>query len=268
MFPEPIVESVTSAPLAIVVPTRNSSLLLPRLVRSLQGQNWRDWRVIFVDASSLRGEREFLDDLVRDDSRFSWVPQGSDGVGIYGAMNLGFRLLNPSEWALFWGGDDWASTPNSLQAALIDTQLNQADLVVCRGRYIRPDSNGSFRLDRFTSFRRFGSYRFSLFLGSTPPHQCTLIGPGARQLLNQYDDRFHIAADLDYFLSLASHRSCRVCASSVCLVDIAVGGVSGVEHRRRFREVVHAYRNAFSFFWPFPFLMRYLQRLVTLCGLP
>ena len=252
MFPEPIADSMASLPLAIVVPTRNSSPLLPRLVHSLQGQNWRDWRVILVDASSLAGEREFLDALVRDDSRFSWVPQDSEGIGIYGAMNLGFRLLKSSEWALFWGSDDWASAPNSLQDALSDAVRQDADLVVCRGRYILPDSNGSFRFDHATSFRRFGSYSISLFLGSTPPHQCTLIGPGARRLLNRYDDRFRIAADLDYFLALSRRGSCRVRASSVCLVDIAVGGVSGVEHRRRLQEVVHAYRNAFSFFWPIP----------------
>jgi glycosyltransferase involved in cell wall biosynthesis len=268
MFPDPIAASIASVPLAIVVPTRNSSVFLPRLVRSLQGQNWRDWRLIFIDASSLPGEREFLDIIVRDDSRFSWIPQDTDGIGIYGAMNLGFRLLNPSEWVLFWGGDDWASDPNSLQDIISDRVLQESDLVVCRGRYVVPDSNGSFRLDRATSFRCFGSYRLALFLGSTPPHQCTLIGPGARQLLNRYDDRFRIAADLDYFLSLASHRSCRVGKSSVCLVDVAVGGVSGLEHRRRFHEVVQAYRNAFSFFWPIPFLLRYFQRLLTLCGIP
>lgn len=253
---------------AIVVPTRNSSVFLPRLVRSLQSQTWRDWRVILVDASSFPGEREFLDNLVRHDSRFSWVPQGSDGTGIYGAMNTGMRLIQPSEWVLFWGSDDWASTSCSLKEALSSPVFEGADLVVHRGRYMRPKRDGSFRLDRTTSFRWFFSYPLSLFLGSTPPHQCTFIGPVARQLLNRYDDRFQIAADLDYFLALACYRSCRVRISPVCLVDIAVGGVSGVDHRRRLQEVVHAYRKAFSLFWPIPFLMRYFQRLLTLCGLP
>ena len=169
---------------------------------------------------------------------------------------------------MFWGGDDWASSPSSLQEALSFSTLEDADLVVCRGRYMRPEQGGTFRLDRLTSFRWFHSYWLSMFLGSTPPHQCTLIGPRARRMLNRYDESFRIAADLDYFLSLAAHRSCHVHTSSVCLVDMAVGGVSGIEHRRRFREVVIAYRNAFSFLWPIPFLTRYSQRLLTLCGLP
>lgn len=254
--------------LAIVVPTRNSSRLLPRLVGSLQAQTFSDFRVIFIDGSSDSGERQFLDALVRSDSRFCWVPQDDSGIGIYGAMNLGFRLLTSSEWVLFWGSDDWASSPHSLHDALNDTALHDADLVVCRGRYTLADINGSFRLGRATSFRQFGHYWLTLFLGSTPPHQCTLIGPGARQLINRYDDRLLIAADLDYFLVLSRRGFCRVRASSVTLVDIAVGGVSGVEHRRRLQEVVLVYRNAFSFFWPIPFLMRYFQRLLTLCRLP
>lgn len=255
-------------PLAIVVPTRNSSALLPRLVRSLQEQTWGDWRVILVDASTLPGERPFLEQLVCADSRFSWVPQPADGSGIYGAMNIGFCLLQPDEWALFWGSDDWVATPRSLQDALSDSSLQGCDLLVCRGRYMRPEPVGALRLDRVTSFRWFLSYRLSLFLGSTPPHQCTLIGPGARRLLDRYDDQFRIAADLDYFLKLALGRFCRVRTSPVLLIDMAVGGVSGVEHRRRFHEVIVAYRRAFALFWFFPFLMRYFQRVITLLGLP
>ena len=263
---ETIAEPMPPPSLAIVVPTRNSSALLPRLVRSLEEQSFSDWRVILVDASSLPGERAYLEELVRADTRFSWVSQAADGGGIYGAMNIGFRLLQSAEWALFWGSDDWASTPQSLQDALTDCLFQDCDLLVCRGRYIRLEPDGALQVERATSFRWLHSYRLSLFLGSTPPHQCTLIGPGARRLLDRYDDQFRIAADLDYFLSLARHRSCRVRSSAVLLVDMAVGGVSGVEHRRRFQEVVNAYRNAFSFFWPIPFLMRYFQRLLTLCG--
>ncbi len=266
--PEPIVQPMTLPLLAIVVPTRNSSAFLPRLVRSLQEQTRSNWRVIFVDASSLPGEREYLKDLVRSDARFSWVPQVSDGTGIYGAMNIGFRLLQPAEWVLFWGSDDWAFSPHSLQDALTDPLLSESDLLVCRGRYIRQEPDGSLQVERATSFRWVHTYRLSLFLGSTPPHQCTLIGPGARRLLDRYDDQFRIAADLDYFLSLARRRSCRVRSCAVLLVDMAVGGVSGVQHGRRFKEVSLAYRKAFAAFWLIPYLMRYLQRLATLFGLP
>lgn len=254
--------------LAIVVPTRNSSALLPRLVRSLLDQSFLDFRVIFVDASTIPCEREFLDELVRRDSRFSWVPQDASQTGIYGAMNIGFRLLQPFEWVLFWGSDDWASTPSSLYDAITHPSSQDADLIVCRGRYLRPFSYANSRLVRTTSFRWIFNYRFSLLLGSTPPHQCTLIGPGARRLRDFYDERLCIASDLDYFLSLSRSRLCNVRFNTVSLVDIAVGGVSGVQHGRRLKEVFMAYKSAFGPFCLIPFFARYFQRFLTFCRVP
>jgi glycosyltransferase involved in cell wall biosynthesis len=254
--------------LAIIVPTRNSSSLLVRLVRTLQQQTADGWRVILIDASTNPAERHYLDSLVRSDSRFTWVAQEDDGVGIYGAMNIGFRLLYPNEWVLFWGSDDLASGPTAFQYALRDLALKECDLMVCRGRYVSIDHSGAVAARRATSFRWFLNYRVSLFLGSTPPHQCTLIGPGARLFLSRYDDRFRIAADLDYFLRLARINSCRVCSSAVPLVDISVGGVSDVDHWGRLSEVAAIYSHAFPVFWLIPFLTRYLQRFITLFGLP
>jgi glycosyltransferase involved in cell wall biosynthesis len=253
--------------LAIVVPTRNSSELLPRLVRSLKEQTLQDFRVIFVDASTTASERHYLIEIVRDDPRFSLVYQDLARTGIFDAMNIGFSLLRPSEWVLFWGSDDWASSPSSLFDAISDPGMLDADLVVCRGRYISPGSNGVPRIVRATSFCWFVTYRLSLFLGSTPPHQCTLIGPGARCLKDSYNDRYRIAADLEYFLTLSSSPACRVRISPVQLVDIAVGGISGVEHRNRIKEVLLAYCIAFGPCFVFPFIGRYLQRLATMVGL-
>ena len=253
--------------LAIIVPTRNSSSLLPRLVRSLNQQTLLDFRVIFVDASTTPQERIFLDELVRCDSRFAWVPQGNVGTGIYGAMNIGMSLLHPSEWVLFWGSDDWASSPFSLCAAISDPAVQDSDLVVCSGRYISPGPIDTFRIVRPTSFRWFLSYRLSLLLGSTPPHQCTLIGPGARMLVDQYDDRLRIASDLDYFLSLSLSKRIKVRTISVLLVDIGVGGISGIQHWRRFKEVILAYRRSFGHVFLVPLLSRYLKRLFTVFGL-
>ena len=49
------------------------------------------------------------------------------------------------------------------------------------------------------------AFRNALLLGSTPPHQATLFGPGARSMLNQYAAGFRLSADLDYFLRLSRH---------------------------------------------------------------
>ena len=48
------------------------------------------------------------------------------------------------------------------------------------------------------------------------------------------------------------------------LVYMDNGGISGQQTQRRLHEVQHAYRRRFGWLWWFPFLNRYIRRVVTL----
>lgn len=86
-------------------------------------------------------------------------------------------------------------------------------------------------------------------------------------MLFQYDESFILAADLDYFLTLSRIQSIRVSRSDCSLVRMSIGGVSGLEHRRRISEVRRAYRLHFGPMWALPFLARYMQRFLTIMGI-
>ncbi|MEB3255081.1 MAG: glycosyltransferase [Synechococcaceae cyanobacterium] len=246
----------------VVVPTLDSHALLPQLVHSLQGQSWPHWRLHFIDGPSSPAHREVLNRLAASDARIRWTPQAPEEQGIFGAMNQGAAATPTQAWILFWGSDDWASGPTvfeRLVARLIALERagRTPDLLVCRGRY----EDG-----RPSEFRWRHSYRRSLFLGSTPPHQATLVGPGARRRLPRYADGFRLSADLDHFLQLSASPDLRVVCLDLELVVMGSGGVSGVQTRRRLQEVRRAYRRAFGVVWPIPFLLRYTQRLLSLAG--
>jgi len=186
-------------------------------------------------------------------------------------MNQGFSFVGSADWLLFWGSDDWAVTSAVLAevAAVLETAESNGmppDLLVCRGRYADATSGS---LARATVFQSAGvldaaAYRRALLLGSTPPHQATLFGPGARQRLARYASGFRLSADLDYFLQLSRHPGLRVQCLDLELVHMADGGVSGQQTQRRLQEVRRAYRRAFGWRWWFPFLMRYLRRVASL----
>lgn len=257
--------------LLIVVPTFNSYLLLPRLLSSLLRQTFSSWRVLFVDGDSSSEHRQWLDQCCDADPRCSWQVQQPSEPGIFGAMNQGFSCAGPSDWLLFWGSDDWAASPTVL--AEVVTALENAvsnvmppDLLVCSGRYA---DSASDRLARSTVFHSAGvldavGYRRTLLLGSTPPHQATLFGPGALKRLVRYAPGFRLSADLDYFLQLSRYPGLRVQCLDLELVLMADGGVSGQQPRRRLQEVRRAYHRAFGWGWWFPFLMRYLRRSASL----
>lgn len=262
----------------IVVPTLNSHTLLPRLLASLQEQSWPHWQLLFIDGPSGPEHRQWLQQCCSDDHRCRWIRQDPAEPGIFGAMNQGFAAAHPDDWLLFWGSDDWAASSTVLAEVMV--ALEQAatgpvprqprpDLVVCSGRYAAADG----RLSRPSAFRPlFGSkalldsaaYRRALQCGSTPPHQATLIGPGARRQLARYASGFRLSADLDYFLQLSRSRALHVQCLDLELVHMAAGGISAQQTKRRLREVRRAYRRAFGWLWWCPFLARYLRRLASL----
>jgi glycosyltransferase involved in cell wall biosynthesis len=260
-----------SLKLQIVVPTLNSCVLLHRLVHSLQQQSWPHWQLLFIDGPSGAEHRRWLEDCCAVEPRCRWFEQHPAEPGIFGAMNQGFSFAAPADWLLFWGSDDWAATPTVLAevAAVLETAESNGmapDLLVSCGRYSDATSGS---LARATVFQPAGvldvvAYRRALWFGSTPPHQATLFGPGARQLLASYAPGFRLSADLDYFLQLSRHPGLRVQCLDLELVHMADGGVSGQQTQRRLQEVRRAYRRAFGWLWWFPFLMRYLRRAASL----
>ena len=256
--------------IVVVVPTLDSYLLLPRLVASLQQQTWPHWSVMFIDGPSQPAHRRWIEDLCALDSRFQCRSQDPTEPGIFGAMNLGFALAtNPETWLLFWGSDDWAASPQVFEKIVKVLQAawsrgGDPDLLVATGRYVKPTDAVAITtstLGRRSVFRWSHSFRRSLFLGSTPPHQASLIGPGARMYLARYTAGFRLSADLDYFLQLSRWPNLEVECTDLELVHMQSGGVSGRESRRRFHEVRLAYTRAFGWLWWLPYGLRYAQRL-------
>jgi len=263
----------TSASLLIVVPTLNSYHLLGRLVGSLQIQNWHNWRLVFVDGHSGLEHCKSLDSICYSESRCSWIFQNPGQIGIFGAMNQGFAIAKPDDWLMFWGSDDWAASPTVIGEAMAAIQvypLSRSDLLICNGRYVNSTTE---KLGRCTSFNRSLSnkstfcsreYRRAMMLGFTPPHQATLIGPGARARLASYADGFRLSADLDYFLQLALCDDLILHVLDLEIVHMSYGGISGQQTQRRLREVRRAYQRAFGWLWWFPFIARYVRRIYGL----
>jgi len=261
-----------STSILIVVPTLNSSALLPKLLYSLQSQSFVDWRIVFIDGPSCLDHKNWLTSCCLQEPRCSWFSQDPELPGIFGAMNQGFAAAadpaEPSDWLLFWGSDDWAATPTVFAEAM-DALASfppeaPPDLLVCSGRYAQAGSLARPTIFHPATMLDAAAYRRALLLGSTPPHQATLIGNGARRRLARYDLGFRLSADLDYFLQLSRHRDLRVQCLDLELVHMAAGGISGQQTRRRLYEVRRAYRRAFGWRWCFPFLLRYLRRLASL----
>ena len=116
--------------LLIIVPTKNSFNTIEKLVNSLNQQTDQNWRVIFIDYKSNKKFRNYLKNLCQINSKFSIKKQISN-TGIYGAMNIGFDLVNKNEWMLFWGSDDYAFNNKSIENIRKEIRnYNSQDLII------------------------------------------------------------------------------------------------------------------------------------------
>jgi glycosyltransferase involved in cell wall biosynthesis len=258
----------------IIVPTLDSYTLLSALLDSIKQQTYPYWRVHFIDGQSGKDHIAFLEEVCKHDKRFCWSPQLSTQTGIFGAMNEGIKYADTNNhWLLFWGSDDQASSPLMLASIASKLEAYRAkndlpDLLVCEGIYFHQGDdtltyNNKF-FGRTTRFILRHSFRRSLFLGSTPPHQATFFGPGALALIPNFTTDMKLAADLDYFLNLSQHPGIKVYVEDETVVWIGDSGVSNRKTSLRLKEVKRSYRKAFGYKWWIPFVSRYLQRINSL----
>jgi glycosyltransferase involved in cell wall biosynthesis len=253
-----------------IIPVLNSHAVLSHLIDSLRAQTWPHWQALIVDGGSGEETIRYLDHLCADGQRFHWQPQEQHFKGIFGAMNQGMEAVAASPtwsqaWVLFWGSDDWAASPEVLETVASHLEAlvkagRMPDLLICRARYARVDPQGQRILGRRSTFTTFGTYRWSVFLGPTPPHQGTLFGPKVRQKLPFYAPGFDLSADVDYFLRLSRFADVDVEVLPLDLVEMSDGGVSGQRNKQRFEEVKLAYERRYGWVWIISFFLRYMKR--------
>jgi glycosyltransferase involved in cell wall biosynthesis len=254
----------------VVVPTLDSYQLLSRLVKSITDQTFTGWRVLFIDGESSQVHKRWLQSLCSQDSRFNWEEENNRGKGIYTAMNQGFQHATEEDWVLFWGSDDIAADKDVFKRVeqRLLSMMTMPDLYICRARYYSMERlfDGSYRMkmQRYSTFIPRRTFKKSLFWGSTPPHQGTFFGPGARRVLGSYDESYKLTGDLDYFLRLSQFSELRVFVDHLLLVFMGDSGISAKENKRRIIEVMKSYKITFRHLWLLPFLMRYFYRLKSL----
>ena len=256
----------------IVIPTLNSYKILQPLIDSLIKQTYEDWRVLFVDGKSSHKHREFLIKITQKDSRFNWEIEKTEKYnGIYTAMNQGFSYAKNNEWIIFWGSDDYASNPYVLERVANEIlYLGESNicLLINNSQYYNMKTLRKYRSTSFNNAKIVKydskSFRNSMFLGASPPHQSTIFSPNAYNLVNRYSDKLKIAADLDYFLRVSKISKKYFYTTNINLVYLGQGGVSSIQSLRKLREVIQIYCREFKLLFFIPFICRYLRRFYSL----
>ncbi len=257
----------------IVVPIFNSLSLLPKFTHSLLSQTHNNWRVLFIDGGSNDSDINYLDLLCASDSHFSYQHELQDSKGIFSAMNQGFKTSDNNEYTLFWGSDDWPANKYTLEdisnfVLSYRSSIETNHFYIFSSRYFSNKLNCLVRKSSFPNIKfprslAHISFRLLLFLGFTPPHQATLFSPLVKKLISEYNPKYKLSADLDYFLRLSSKTIVNFKVSTQEVVYMSDSGTSSASLGLRLLNVLSSYFNSFGIFFPIPFLLRYFNRLIS-----
>ena len=249
----------------IIVPTKNSTKYLGRLVKSLLEQEDPNWRVIFVDYNSKKSHKYYLENICKNDRRFT-IKKQVFKTGIYGAQNLGFKFCNNNEWILFWGADDYASNRkviSNIRRTIFENKFH--DLIIFKGRFIDLKTGKEKSKNHFTKLKtsnlQKSKYKKLLFFGFRQSHQGTLINPRLNLKDLRYDEKLYLAADLNFYLDCSKKKGLISKVVNTNIVDIGIGGISRKKHIQRFKEVIYIYWKTFNFLFFVPFMLRYIKCL-------
>ncbi len=249
----------------IIVPTKNSTKYLGKLVKSLLDQEDPNWRVIFIDFKSEKSHKNYLENICKNDKRFNIKKQIAK-TGIFGAQNLGFKFCNNDEWILFWGADDYASDRkviSNIRKTIFRNKLY--DLIIFKGRFVDLKTGKEKSKDHFTKLKTRNllnyTYKKLLFFGFRQSHQGTLINPRLNLKDLRYDEKLELAADLNFYLDCSNKKGLISKTVNTNIVDIGIGGISRKKHILRFKEVIYIYWKNFKFLFFVPFFLRYLKCL-------
>ena len=211
----------------IIVPTKNSTKYLGKLVNSLLDQEDPNWRVLFIDFKSEKSHKNYLENICKKDKRFN------------------IKVISNIRKTIF---------KNKLY-----------DLIIFKGRFVDLKTGKEKSKDHFTKLKTRNllnyTYKKLLFFGFRQSHQGTLINPRLNLKDLRYDEKLYLAADLNFYLDCSNKKGLISKTVNTNIVDIGIGGISRKKHILRFKEVIYIYWKNFKFLFFVPFFLRYLKCL-------
>lgn len=259
----------------IIVPTFNSYKLLKPLIKSLEMQSFKNWRLLFVDGNSEQKHIDYLNKISQINEKIFWIKQENKFKGIYGAMNQGILFARESDWVMFWGSDDRAANINSLKyisEAFEITRTKKPYLIFSKCKYfdlvkLEKKRDSFFLNNKSNKFINWRYFATLLFLGASPPHQGTVFSPESLENKKIYDENYNIAADLKYFLEMSFSKKTTIFCMSEVTILIGSGGISSLHIKSKIKQVLKAYFRRFHIFFIIPFIFRYSRKTKSFIGL-
>ena len=205
--------------ISVVTCSYNSGNTIERTIKSILSQNFEDFEYIIIDGESSDNTLEVIkryEPLFK--GRMRWISEKD--AGIYDAMNKGIRL-SKGDYIWLVNSDDYLEN-NALQ--IVANRIKEKKSEIISG-YIECFSENcdNRRISKYSfeeSEREYRKKRMGI------AHPATIVSRQIYRKYGDYDSRFLISADMDWFLRL-KENNVPIDIIDVKLSNMSNGGVSG-----------------------------------------
>jgi len=208
--------------LSVITIVYNNVSDIERTLLSVLNQTYAGIEYIIIDGLSNDGTLELIK---RYESRITKLISEKD-KGIYDAMNKGLALAT-GDYVIFMNSGDEFYAPDTV--ATVFATANDADIYYGETEMI--DASGQSLGQRRHKAPETFTWR-SFKFGMSVSHQAIYI---KRALLEPYDPRYQLSADIDWIIC-AAKKAKKIVNVNGYVAKYLVGGMSKTKHRQSLAE--------------------------------
>lgn len=212
---------MTTPLVSIVLPTYNRSRLLPRAVRSVLAQGFRDFELIVIDDCSNENIRSLVESL--SDPRLVYVRRDRNG-GAPAARNTGLALARGRYIAFQDSDDEWLNDKLETQVQALEAAPAEVGLVICG--MVRHCADKLFIYPAAHLLSGQGDYCRTVQMNPIAFTQTWLLRRELLAAVGTFDERLKIWDDWDLLLRLSAHTCVQFLPRPLVLSHMTLGSLS------------------------------------------
>lgn len=206
--------------ISIITPCRNSAKTIERTIQSVLRQEFKEYEYVIVDGASTDGTVDIIKKYeLLFEGRMHW--KSEPDTGIYNGFNKGCkRACGIYTWIV--NSDDWIE-PDALQVIYDILMKDDSHEKILVGRMNLVDDEGKRVSTTPTPTQTIIRHAFKRDTMVT--HPATIVPKSIYEKYGYYDERFRIAADMDWFHRIYTRGASYMCTDAI-LTNFTLGGAS------------------------------------------
>ncbi|HKK53946.1 MAG TPA: glycosyltransferase family A protein [Patescibacteria group bacterium] len=97
---------INNPKISVIIPTYNRANFLPRAIKSVLNQTFKDFELIIVDDGSTDNTKEVINNYLKNDDRIKYIYQQNSG-GPPKPKNTGIKIAKGEYIAFLDSDDEW-----------------------------------------------------------------------------------------------------------------------------------------------------------------